>query len=735
MTIRTLEKSGFGIKNESTSVFVGETPRPELSATPGIVTARPRLSSITSIPGFGQSSQMQHSAGLIQDSGSQSSLLDSSWPSYDHGSMSMSQPQLPSYGLYSSFGSPFGQGSAAQGISPSPSVRMPAIPSPNPCDVFAAPPTSSLAYRPRVSSPLRHAVQPVELQRSWSNPITLPAHQYHLPAPMGHFQTREPAPQASQASQVNMFESQGASTLAQETSPPAEAVASLNNLTSLESTHNTATKTFRDFMPAPRKLPFVSSKRDVDADDGKKRAGKTKRKAEVAKERAGKKQKQSIMKSSDGTTKTRSKVPTTSTAKSKVTARSPTSARRSGSRNDKATGAEIRTSPGPGPIPLEEENKADNATARLSRTAKAPKTSTQSTTTAVRKVQPASSVPVTRKARPRSQPKSPVKSKMSTSRARTNKGKKTPGPKLQKTTPKSFPRSPKATSKEPVVPKSPDKPRCGAGTSQKRSKDTVEKLRRSTRAMKDTRKKEAGCQNEFGVADTATSDQTQAVVAGDLASTTAQRKLHPAQSSSSQGTTDDYTCGQRGNSQDEDKAPCLNCQKAHRGCSRARPVCSQCRRHGLTCSYPATKRASPLVGRSLGAVSKGKAPRGEKADTDAGFEPPTVVTAARVLQATDVSTLMTTAHDGETTSLASNADASGSCLSTSFLPLVFDATLKKQLEAATEPLFQQYEADIARGCDKTAIARFYLECISAARRDIWRGVIGGAEEFAMPTVV
>jgi hypothetical protein len=64
----------------------------------------------------------------------------------------------------------------------------------------------------------------------------------------------------------------------------------------------------------------------------------------------------------------------------------------------------------------------------------------------------------------------------------------------------------------------------------------------------------------------------------------------------------------------------------------------------------------------------------------------------------------------------------------SLLPVVFDMAVQKQLEQLAEPLFQQYEEDIARGCDEETRAKFYLERIHSVRRDFWGTVFKEVEK-------
>lgn len=51
--------------------------------------------------------------------------------------------------------------------------------------------------------------------------------------------------------------------------------------------------------------------------------------------------------------------------------------------------------------------------------------------------------------------------------------------------------------------------------------------------------------------------------------------------------------------------------------------------------------------------------------------------------------------------------------------LVADRSTLKQINDATSSLFDQYEADVARGCDETVCAKFYMDQIHTVRTECW----------------
>lgn len=55
------------------------------------------------------------------------------------------------------------------------------------------------------------------------------------------------------------------------------------------------------------------------------------------------------------------------------------------------------------------------------------------------------------------------------------------------------------------------------------------------------------------------------------------------------------------------------------------------------------------------------------------------------------------------------------------LVLLADDCLLRQLAQDTDVLMDQYEADVARGCDDGACATFYMDRIETVRRDFWHG--------------
>jgi hypothetical protein len=59
------------------------------------------------------------------------------------------------------------------------------------------------------------------------------------------------------------------------------------------------------------------------------------------------------------------------------------------------------------------------------------------------------------------------------------------------------------------------------------------------------------------------------------------------------------------------------------------------------------------------------------------------------------------------------------------VPIIYDTAVMQQLEALTDSFFQQYEADIARGCDAEISANFYLDLIHGARTRFWGHLLEG----------
>jgi hypothetical protein len=51
--------------------------------------------------------------------------------------------------------------------------------------------------------------------------------------------------------------------------------------------------------------------------------------------------------------------------------------------------------------------------------------------------------------------------------------------------------------------------------------------------------------------------------------------------------------------------------------------------------------------------------------------------------------------------------------------LIADFSILRQINEATSKVFDQYLADVARGCDEASCAQYYLDRIYAARRDMW----------------
>ncbi|KAM5377283.1 hypothetical protein ACJZ2D_005102 [Fusarium nematophilum] len=61
--------------------------------------------------------------------------------------------------------------------------------------------------------------------------------------------------------------------------------------------------------------------------------------------------------------------------------------------------------------------------------------------------------------------------------------------------------------------------------------------------------------------------------------------------------------------------------------------------------------------------------------------------------------------------------------------LVTDPGTLKELDQATAGLFEQYEADVASGSDKSLSAKFYMDRISAKRRDFWLTKLQGLQSW------
>ncbi|KAK0385280.1 hypothetical protein NLU13_7756 [Sarocladium strictum] len=263
MTVCTLKKTGFRVKDQ------GSIPSPNVSLhestfppTLGAV-ARPRLSSITPITSLSQASQVPSMLSTQPVSSNEDHFGGKVWPSYDHGGVSMSQPQLPSHSLISAFN----HAPAVPHVA-SPFVGRPCFPPPISVDAITGSIDSSVAYRPRVSSPLRFAFQSAEPLRSWSNPVAISP--YQLPASTYDAVLNSQDSQATDTVQsVLNFQSPAGSHAIlgrsfsdlTSSSPDLGALPRENRLPA-------PNVTFRDFLPAPRQLPFSAST-PKDANDPK----------------------------------------------------------------------------------------------------------------------------------------------------------------------------------------------------------------------------------------------------------------------------------------------------------------------------------------------------------------------------------------------------------------------------------------------------------------------------------
>ena len=64
------------------------------------------------------------------------------------------------------------------------------------------------------------------------------------------------------------------------------------------------------------------------------------------------------------------------------------------------------------------------------------------------------------------------------------------------------------------------------------------------------------------------------------------------------------------------------------------------------------------------------------------------------------------------------------------LMLIAERSVLRQLNHITSSFFDQYEADVKRGCDEFASAQFYMAQIEAARRDFWHAELSGTQGHA-----
>lgn len=697
---------------------------------------RPRLSSITPIPGFGQPYLIQQQE-VVKDTSSQISLIDSSWPSYDHGGVSMSQPQLPSYGLYS----PFNQSPVVHLNGLSTRLGSPAVQSPSLHDAYVAPHQMPVSYRPRVSSPLRHAMLPAELQRSWSNPTVISPHSCSIPPPVNHGPITDPALNEQSAyigkgsdhgvSPASNGPLSGMGALAPDRDSPSSAS---------DSTPNTNGSTFRDLMPAPRKLPFGSSVKDVKTTSaaakgsGGSTAGR-KRKIEpvdkpVSEEGGRKRPKHSVRTSPESpphVLETKSKA--SSACKRKVKPSSSDKAnpgRASASRTAKA--ASVETCGSFVPTPPEGKDGGTVATHKQRQKSKGLKIATSSALPTDCKALEEYSGPVTRRARNRAALPEPVGPETSTAESRSTRRRPQSKPEALGPAPRSTIRRSKVASKKSYPVAVPAKPTDAATSAHKETQSEDEPKDEGTPVVKLPKEKRKSLQSGLGTANKKISRSGPAKHAAHQISGPSLRKGRASRRSTSpvagvasspNGGSVSPQCGQN--------TSCLNCKESHQRCNRTEPSCSRCRDYGLVCLYSTPRGKSSQVQQAHKVFHKESFAQRKDLVANAEPQPKQGPTMARNLGAADDLDGTMTEETQETLTRHSPAAHSGAVVVTGYFPLVYDVTMQKQLETVTEPFFLQYEADIARGCDEATCAKFYLECISAARRDIWSQAITSAK--------
>lgn len=264
LTITMLQRAGFKVTNDSANTCGIAQQQPPLSVTSSLGNssgARPRLSSVTNLSDLMQTSQNSQHDGPPSWT-AETQRVSTGSPYYGQAETSWSQPAFSDRTNWSATASaPYLQ--TVPDVCP---MISPCLP-PSPYDYFGnrVPHVFRQQHRPRVGSPLRHAVQLWEYAHDLSTPPSQTSHS----SPGWASQTRA-------ASQVTPATSANDSSAGMEEPYPLPPPSSQYDVQASMGVCQPATPldgqirelstcsqgSFRDFMPAPRDLPFDKQKNE-----------------------------------------------------------------------------------------------------------------------------------------------------------------------------------------------------------------------------------------------------------------------------------------------------------------------------------------------------------------------------------------------------------------------------------------------------------------------------------------
>lgn len=800
MTVLTLQKSGFSIQSDNTGAIVNGDGHQGISRA----SSRPRLSSITPIHNPDESQQAGSLASTQSAVSFEDALQETAWPSYDHGGLSMSQPLLSSCSSWSPFNEQSSASSTGSLLGDGPKL-LPA----HHAGMAGAMAHNPVAYRPRVSSPLRYSLQPVELQRSWSNPATVSPYQFPIPAQS--VGAHEPYGRQN-------FESVAKLSVPATSQPRSQLPTSVSMMASLGGSGDAnesgdfepGVEAFRDLLPAPRRLPFSTTTNDVclDQDNVKPASGRKRKiasgsecsniqgKARKTKVRSPK----SVEVTTVGSRKATQGAPRNMKPVADTTHYPQTKVNKSGqsgtvpflmvtrsrqrevklpvtepstlsdepssvapSRNPKLVGKKVGRAPkkkqGPAfktrvqkapqtkskrPIRVREKEgmpeskkSATQKQGKQQKNSARPVVNVPGTSQKHRKTNANKTDGVITRSSCRSGPSKaiePAKTELGISPAR-----------IKRTTPKTSaellpPRTTKMSLGCSARAKTVEMPDTDPVESESRSGSYGSWHEKSTWIMRPAASElpQAFLKTNQALRNTVNRSQALVKEAGkspgslplrNLAAKTTKSTRHNVDPPNSHiPTTDLDLSSPNHDSKSDGRIPrdsssaCINCREAHRKCDRKQSTCGRCQLYGLECVFEAREGQSSQRSRLEihPASTMAKTPRlvtqaaGRIADER---ERRTLRSRAKSVNKPD--------HPSTNVGHEESAKPTTSLPQQKLVPIVYDTTVMQQLEALTDPFFEQYEADIARGCDAEISANFYLDCIHGVRTKFWGHLLEG----------